>query len=231
MPNESAHHISGPRRIRGAVWRRPGLAAAHHGERRATRVSDLLVEPVQDGRAGDRRGPALDRRPQRRRGGAGGATLGASIGAEVKSGAGAGGCTAAGAESGAEAGLRVARETSTRLAISSTITAMEASKATVTAARTCSSSTTATNGATATAGTLATAPGSRGAWAVRSFSAASASGLTAAIRALASKGLVRLASAATRATAAVSSVSMTPAVRITRTWRWRGLILRYWQIS
>src|ERR1019366_3132371 len=49
MPNESAHHISGPRRIRGAVWRRPGLAAAHHGERRATRVSDLLVGPVQDG--------------------------------------------------------------------------------------------------------------------------------------------------------------------------------------
>src|ERR1017187_4036358 len=67
-------------------------------------------------------------------GGAGGAAWGASMGAEIV--AGAGGCTAAGAESGAAAGLRVARETITRLAISSTIIAIAASKATVTAART-----------------------------------------------------------------------------------------------
>ena len=91
---------------------------------------------------------------------------------------GAGVVDGAGAFTGAAAAsdFRAASATVTRRAISSTITAIDASKATVTAARTCSSSITATNGVADAVGVRSRAPGVRGASDARSFSAAAARG-------------------------------------------------------
>src|SRR5262249_28969534 len=137
-----------------------------------------------------------------------------------------------GSGGGAGSGFFAASAATTRLVISSTMVPIAASSATVTAARTCSSSTTVMNGATVALPPAGPAGfGASDVCASRSAAAASASGFTDPSRTVASNGFISTASDSTCLERSWSSVSSTPAVRITRTWRCRGLILTYWQMS